>query len=167
MKKSIALLLVIAMILPVMLMAQRPSRRPVRPGDFGEGMRMHEVLELTDEQQEKIHDIRIEYQKKNIPLWADLKMARVELREAFANNENDGKVKKAAEKVNEAKNKLYMSQIEQKLEVRNILTEEQLEKIGDRWPMFGFDHHKKFPARHDDCDRGMMNKKGMRRDWMK
>ncbi|HMA61169.1 MAG TPA: periplasmic heavy metal sensor [bacterium] len=167
MKKSIALLLVVAMILPGMLMAERSYKRPGHQGTFMEGKRMHELLDLTDEQLEKIHDIRIEFQKKNIPLWADLKMARVELREAFADKESDNQVKKAAEKVTASKNKLYMSQIDQKLEVRNVLTDEQLEKIGDRWPMFGLDHHRKFPGRHDDCDRGKMKKGGMRRDYIK
>src|SRR6056297_1138154 len=62
------------------------------------GHRYH-MLDLNDEQKQDMHDIRLKYKKQIIPMQSDLKLARLDLKEAFSEKDADKKVKNAAEKV--------------------------------------------------------------------
>jgi len=150
MKKTLSLILVVVFIFSGALMAGNGYRdKDCREDWKGPGM-IYKMLDLTDEQQSQIHDIHIKYQKQSIPLRADLQLARLDLRETFSENDNDKEIKNAAEKVANIKQKLYLMKIEEKLEMRNVLTEEQLEKWQDRAPLQGKRHMRYKMSKYGD-----------------
>ncbi|MCF7885721.1 MAG: Spy/CpxP family protein refolding chaperone [Candidatus Marinimicrobia bacterium] len=151
MKKIISVFVLLALIIPGLLLAGKDFKQGSPHNcQMMKGEIFH-MLELTDEQKEKIHEINLEFRKKTIPLQADLKLARIDLKEAFANKDSEQKVKNVAKKVADIKKQLFMLNIDKKLEIRGILTEKQLEKLDDWKPcierMRGEDRHKRFNKR--------------------
>jgi Spy/CpxP family protein refolding chaperone len=87
-------------------------------------------LGLTDDQVDKLADMRFEHQKEMIKKKAALKEARLELRQLMRNAEVD---KKAAlsrqEKISALKADVARMRLDHRLEMRKVLSNEQL----DRW----------------------------------
>jgi Spy/CpxP family protein refolding chaperone len=162
MRKSIVIFLVITMILPgIMLAGERMGEQCYHEG-WHEYGKIIDMLELTDQQKEQIQEIRQEYRKKIIPLHADLKLARIDLRESFSDNRGEKQVKDAAEKVSEIRNKIYMLKIDERLDIRGTLTEEQLDKVSDLRTMWR--HKRMRSGRHEGKERFFMKKRMMHRD---
>lgn len=123
MKRSLTLLLLF--VIPAFLIASPPQKmikkRMVHSGKAG----ACEALKLTDEQQAKMHDLKIGFQKRMIPVESQLKLARIELEELIREDVSGRKLDAAVEKVNELRSQLFKLRIDQRLEVRKLLTDEQ------------------------------------------
>jgi Spy/CpxP family protein refolding chaperone len=131
MRGKVVSLMLIAVMIPGLLMAN-PQEKVVK-GKFRRAIPLgtEERLNLTDEQKEQIHKIKLEYQKKRIPLEAELKLARIELEELIRQGESEKKIGEAVEKVNGLRGKLFSLKINQRLDMSKLLTEEQKEKLKD------------------------------------
>ena len=91
----------------------------------GKRMDMYEQLNLTVEQQEKVHDLRIAHQKAMVPLQADLKLAHLDLEELIRDDDTSKKLDAAVKKVNDLKANQFEERIKHRLEIGKILTNEQ------------------------------------------
>ncbi len=86
-------------------------------------------LELTDQQIEKLQDLRYRHQKDMIAKQAELKEARLELKELMRQAGVDEKAAMARqERVLRARDEIARAGLKHKLAARNVLTEEQFGK---------------------------------------
>lgn len=112
-------LLVGILVLAGTVQAQRPM-----------GQRMNgacmTVLDLTDDQQAKVTDLRLQHEKEALPLRSDMDRLRGELRlEMTADNFNEGKVKKLVGEMSTIREKLQLKRLSHQRAVRDLLTPEQ------------------------------------------
>ncbi len=121
MKKVIILLALI----PLVLIAQpRPDHHPV-----SEQQMDLKGLDLTDVQKEKMHDLRIAFKKENIKVKAEMELSHIELHELIFDDVTGKKLDIAINKVADLKSKIFKMQINNKVAMRNILNDEQKEKM--------------------------------------
>jgi len=145
--------MILTLIIPMMLSAQR-----MHHGDFGRGEGMFD-LDLTETQQEQIDKIYTKFVKEQIKLRADMNLARIELEEIIHNDVTGKKLEDAIEKVTNYENQLFKARIHNRVEIRNLLTDEQkaqLEKNrragygrrfwGRKGDGEGYERYKKFPG---------------------
>lgn len=86
-------------------------------------------LGLTDDQMDKVADMRFEHQKEMIKKKAALKEARLELRHMMRNAEVDKKAALAAQgKISSIKADIARIKLGHRLEMRGVLSSGQLEK---------------------------------------
>lgn len=86
-------------------------------------------LGLTDDQMDKVADMRFEHQKEMIKKKAALKEARLELRHMMRNAEVDKKAALAMqEKISSIKADVARIKLNHRLEMRGVLSSGQLEK---------------------------------------
>ena len=103
--------------------AQRTKRR---------GMRGMAALELTDEQKEKMSDLRSAHQKAMIDLRAAHAKARIDLGEIRKqDNPSASDIQAKVDAVTAAQGKIMAREIQHNIDVRNLLTAEQKEKLGE------------------------------------
>jgi len=85
---------------------------------------------LTDEQVEKIKDIRNKNAKEIIDLNAEKKKAEIDLRKLMEDPDaKSSTIEKSAKKVMEQENAIRTAQLDAMLEIRDILTPEQRAKL--------------------------------------
>ena len=123
-KRNLLLLagLVGAMLLLFSLAYAQAPDPPMR--EKGEG------LKLTDDQVEKMEEIRYNFAKTGIGLRADLKEARLELRHQMAQENTDKKeIARLVDRVAEAERMVLKHEVDRKLAVKEILTLEQFQKF--------------------------------------
>jgi Spy/CpxP family protein refolding chaperone len=103
---------------------------PVADAQPRGGMMMAtEELQLTDQQMDKMADLRFEHQKAMISKRAALKEARLELRQVLRKAEVDRKAAMARqEKISALKAEIARMKLEHRLQMRDVLTKDQLEK---------------------------------------
>ena len=89
---------------------------------------MIEYLELNDEQVEKMHKIRVKFDKKEIDLKADQKKLRIDKNESMKDMDF-AKARKVSKQMSEVTSKIQLMNIDQKEEMSKILTKEQNEKM--------------------------------------
>ena len=87
--------------------------------------------QLTDQQKAEHKKINLKYQRLNIPLRSDLKLANLDLKEAMENLDQK-KIDDAVKKINDINAKLFKNKIDQKVEFIKILTDEQKKMLKDR-----------------------------------
>ncbi len=92
---------------------------------------MDKGLNLTDEQKSKMADLRLAFQKENLPYRTELqgKMAELRLLKTEA-NPNINRIDQAIEQAEKIRTKIQKASARHQLEVRKILTTEQ-QKIWD------------------------------------
>jgi Spy/CpxP family protein refolding chaperone len=119
---TIALLIIS---LPVLIFAQPKEMMP--PGGKGmeKSMEFCQNLNLSDAQKEQLHQLRLDHQKKVIPLQADLKLAQLELDELINTGADVKKIDAAIKKVNDIKSQLFELKVKHQLAFRNVMTDEQ------------------------------------------
>ncbi|KPL02839.1 MAG: hypothetical protein AMJ90_04630 [candidate division Zixibacteria bacterium SM23_73_2] len=89
-------------------------------------------LELTYQQKEKMRDLRTDSQKERIKLKADLKIARLELKDLMREEKPVRReIYRKIEEMGDLKVKLQKSRVDQRLAMKEILTPEQLDKLQD------------------------------------
>ena len=135
MKRSVMVASVIALLLATWATAQ-PFERGMRMRD-GTGPQhrlemMKEELGLTEDQIEKLQEIRRETEKKIIPVKSEIDLLRLELEEvlgsdSFSESKANGIINRIADKSAEIQ-KIRMKQMVAK---REILTKEQWIKMGE------------------------------------
>jgi Spy/CpxP family protein refolding chaperone len=99
------------------------SRGPGRGGHRA----MMEKLNLTDDQSKKLEDIRYQHQKKAITMRADLESARLDLGRMMRADQPDRRAIEAQlDKISQARLVLAKDRVGQMLDMRAVLTPEQL-----------------------------------------
>jgi len=122
MKKMTTAIILLA--IPALVLAS-PRKMKKHPPMMEKRMEMCEQLNLTAEQQEKMHDLKVAHQKEMVPLQADLKLAHLELEELIRDGDTSKKLDVAVKRVNDLKASQFEKQIKHRLEVGKILTDEQ------------------------------------------
>jgi Spy/CpxP family protein refolding chaperone len=131
----------------------RPMRRHLMDYTMdGKGFaKISDKLNLTQDQKDKIDDLRTSHQKKMIDLRSELQKARLDARD-FRNSDNisrsDGV--KSVERINKIENEIALLRVNHRMDIYELLTPEQKQA----WKEFRND----FP-RHK-----MWNKKGFKRN---
>lgn len=159
MKRTMTAVVIAVLILgaATYLLAQRPMM-----GKGGDWMRMGgkmgignlsrfaDELELTQEQQDEMQDLRIQSEKDMIDLRAQKEHARLELRELFSDmNAKRSDIEKASTKLMDIERKIQKRQLKLMLDMRDVLSPEQREKARDLMK-----EHMKEHMRNDDSDKG-------------
>ncbi len=132
-KAMIALGLVVVMILAVSYVyAQEQSDPPRHGGMHGEKSWAHgKRLNLTPEQKEKFHELRRKFIGENAQLIGGLVAKRLELRSLWTDPKADPQAILAKEKeLRDLQNRMRDKIVQYRLEARNSLTPEQIEKLG-------------------------------------
>ncbi len=123
-KRSFLLVTVLmgALVLTFSLVYAQPPCLPLQD--------MADELGLTDEQIGSMRDVQYNFQKTQIGLKADLKTSRLELRHLMMQeNPNRKEIAKLVDRVAEAHKKLLKHNVDRKLAMKGILTQEQFEKF--------------------------------------
>ncbi|GAB6098437.1 hypothetical protein JCM16358_03160 [Halanaerocella petrolearia] len=95
-------------------------------------------LNLSDEQLDSINHLRDEYQDKMHDLMDDMMDKRDDLRDLyFDKNAKRNEIIEAEKEVNQLRNKMYKLMTEMQLEIRGIMSSEQLEVMED-YGMMGY-----------------------------
>ncbi|HAK38337.1 MAG TPA: hypothetical protein DCM60_08845 [Nitrospina sp.] len=110
-------------------------KKSARHGGHGKNPFQHvlcvrEKLGLTEAQIGKIKDLEFEYKKVRIQAKADHQIAHMELeREVHSGRVDEAKIRAAGAKIVAAKAKKIMAMVEAKVQLLNVLTAEQREKM--------------------------------------
>ena len=103
--------------------AQRAKRR---------GMRSMAALELTDDQKEKMSGLRSAHQKAMVDLRAAHQKARIDLGEIRKeDNPSASDIQTKVDAVTAAQGKIMSREIQHNMDIKNLLTDEQKEKLGE------------------------------------
>ena len=123
--------LIVLLAFAIAAMAQ-PQPAPTPAGAPGKFM-MGQMLNLTPEQQEQIAALRLELQKKNLPLRSKLNNYRAEIKLlVVSDNYSRSKVESLISKINDVRKQLMLNRIEFQRKVRNLLTPEQRTRFDAR-----------------------------------
>jgi Spy/CpxP family protein refolding chaperone len=115
----------IILALPIMLLIAISSADAQRGP-----MWQDEDLNLTDQQQQKLEDLRFQHQKAMIQKNANLKEAKLEMRNMMQKTEVDEKTILAKQKqISTLKSEIAEARLKHRLEMRKVLNKEQLEKM--------------------------------------
>ncbi|MBN2858328.1 MAG: hypothetical protein JXN63_07995, partial [Candidatus Delongbacteria bacterium] len=104
------------------------------------GPAMMEQLDLSKDQAEKIHQIKMKYEKSDIDTKAGLKKLKIDKHEAMRNMNFDD-AKKTVRQMSELKTKMQISKIDEMAEITKVLNKEQLEKFKELHGGQGFMKH--------------------------
>ena len=115
----------IILALPIMLLVA------VSSADAQRGpMWQDEDLNLTDQQQQKMDDLKFQHQKAMIQKNADLKEAKLEMRNMMRKTEVDEKAVLGKQKqISTLKAEIAEARLKHRLEMRKVLTPEQFEVL--------------------------------------
>lgn len=117
---------------------------------------MIEKLNLTEEQQDKISELRTKHQKEMIDLRAELQKKMIDKRELRNSDLTRSELLSSVNEINEIKNQIAISRANHRMDVSELLTPEQRKIWQEHEPMR--DHkrmkfnHKRFE--HDRLGRG-------------
>lgn len=115
--------LFITLAMSVVMMATTVNAQP--RGMMG----VAEELNLTDDQIEKMEAFRFEHQKAMIQKRADLKTARLELKELMRKAKVDRKAAiSRQEKISSVRSETARMKLDHRLQVRDLLSEDQVKK---------------------------------------
>ena len=104
---------------------------------------MLKKLNLTDQQKQKIADLKITFQKKMVDLKADLQKSKLDLKELKIKGDfNRNDVIAAVEQINKNKNAISIAVANHMLDVYEILTPEQQKIWQENSPMMNARMHR-------------------------
>jgi len=96
----------------------------------GKLFRMAEKLKLTDQQVEQIQEIKLRHDREMIRLKADLKLARLDLKEIMMKAKIDEKAALSKQdNISKVKASIDKTRLQHKLDIRRILTEDQFKQL--------------------------------------
>lgn len=129
--KSTFLIVTMMSLLVVSFVADTSAQnRKFKRGDHG--LRMIEKLNLTDDQQTKVDDLRIKHQKEMIDLRSDLEKAGLDLKELKNKKDfNRSDLLSQIEKMNNIKNKIALARANHHMDVYELLDDKQKEEWKD------------------------------------
>jgi Spy/CpxP family protein refolding chaperone len=97
-----------------------------QPGNI---MAMADELKLTDQQIEQFRSLRIQHEKEIIPLQADLKLAKLELREIMMKDKLDEKAALAKQdRISDIKARIARQKLQHTLDARKVLNDDQVKR---------------------------------------
>ena len=98
----------------------------------GEGMKkLTEKLDLTDEQSTQVEAIHEKYRVANEQNYQQLQQAREEMQSLLTNDANPDRLRQKHQEMQSLRQQLGDSHFEAMLEVREVLTSEQRQKMAD------------------------------------
>lgn len=117
-----------------------------KPGGSGLQMilRNAEEIDLTDEQQDQLFDMREAFQLKQIDQKAEIQKAQVKLRSLKRSEDaSESEVLKAIDKVGALKTEMKKMSYKQRTAIREVLSQEQRDKLKSimKERRFGFSGH--------------------------
>lgn len=119
-------------------------------------------LNLTDEQEVKIQDIRFTHEEKQIEIKSELDKNRLQIKKLIASgNFSDNQLLNLVDKSGQIQSELEKNRVAMWLDIRNILTDEQKEIWKDRFQKMGR-KDKMLPRR--DRDQGIRGSRPFERD---
>lgn len=132
-------MIVVAMLLiSVMIFAQpqkpnrdnMPQERPQNDMQM-EGRPFMEIMEtLTETQRDKIHDIRMDYEKKNIDIRAAADKLELELQDLMRDdNPSEKNIINMIKKISEKRTELKINEVKMGFDIMDQLTDKQKEMI--------------------------------------
>ncbi len=122
----------------------------MKPGGKMDRPDLLEHLSLNPEQMKGLEKIRLKQERERIRLEADVKLKMLDLREElFKENFDESRVKKVAKEMGELKGKSEELRIGKMIELRKMLTPEQVRKAA---VMPGFFHFGRGPGREQGGD---------------
>lgn len=141
MKKSVLIGLTL-LVIPALILAQPAGKsqgEPCGQMEMPAGMNCPpmgampgmNMLKLTDQQKAEHKKINLKYQRLNIPLRSDLKLANLDLKEAMESLDQK-KIDEAVKKINDINARLFKNKIDRKVEFMKTLTDEQKKMLKDR-----------------------------------
>ncbi len=105
-------------------------------------------LKITKEQRDKMRQIRDATRRQNIPLEADIKLKKMELRDLMhAESPNKEKIAAKVKEIDAIKTQIKINRLHSRIDVRNVLTKEQRDKLEEMRATRRF-HWKGFPGFH-------------------
>jgi Spy/CpxP family protein refolding chaperone len=117
------------------------KRHHASPLGIWRNPKMIQELGLTDEQVKGLREADFANREKRLQLKYKVDGLRLEMKKLFSTDPvNEAEVLQLAQKISDQKGKLFVRKIESRLEVRKLLTGDQLKKL----KRFDFHHH----ARH-------------------
>lgn len=121
MKNRTILMGIITVFIFTIALSAQPWRRPHQGKE-----QMRGLLDLSEEQQEKMTDMRLKMKKEILPLQSEIAQLRSHIRlELTAEKFDESKVSKLNEKVSQLHQQIQMKRILHRRQVRDILTPEQ------------------------------------------
>jgi len=110
---------------------------------------LQEDIGLKKEQREQIRKIHFETQKKLVTLSKDRELKEIELRELLSEENPDmTKIESIIKEISSLEAEIKLTRIKQLVELKKILTEEQLNKLRERMIRFRRKMIKKRIMRH-------------------
>ncbi len=110
-------------------MAQ-PAPPPPKPPQQVPGMRMMQMLNLTQEQRDKMMDMRLQMAKDMLPLRTQMDNLRSDLKLTLtADNFDQKKVNKTIDQISDVRKQMTLKMIQHMRGVRNMLTPDQQKKF--------------------------------------
>jgi hypothetical protein len=99
----------------------------------GKGMQEHKMKGencqlLTDDQKDKVADAKRDFEKKAIPLRADVKVLMIEIDEMIVDGKSAKEISSKLDKLNAVKAELAANKLEHQVEVRKIVGEDNYKK---------------------------------------
>jgi len=157
-EKTVAFVMVLLLALPVLAIAQGKRGQGEARWDGERPFGPFARLDLSEEQKEKIEGIMSRVDDEALSLRKEMMRARHDLRGAFLEESIDqAEIRKLVERIGELRTKMELRHIERRLAIREVLTEEQR----DRLLLHGGRHLPGGPG----CDGGRHGKGGQGRGW--
>lgn len=138
--KKILLVLMVSLIVSVVVSSQVPMSNPPHERESVGGGGPHlmkggsdedflEELDLTMEQQNKIVDLKFNFEQEVLPLRRDLQKKRLELKgELDKENIDKAKVERLSDEMSALHGKIQKARLNLLLSIKSVLTKEQWEK---------------------------------------
>ena len=119
---SKAILVALILSLPLLAIAQ--------PGPHGTKGKMMEQLDLTDEQQSQIQELRLEHQKEMMTLNDEMHSLRNQMKLVLTEDKpSNSEIETLAGKIGTASRNIALAKANHRLDVRKLLTDEQKVKF--------------------------------------
>jgi Spy/CpxP family protein refolding chaperone len=113
-----------------MLIFQFVYAQPDDEGNPPPMNRMGKMLNLTDEQQSQIEDLRLNFEKEKLPLQSKIHELRTGLKlELTKDNYDEKKVNQMLDQIESVRKELHKKRINHMRSVRNILNDDQKKKF--------------------------------------
>ena len=108
---------------------------------------------LTDDQRSKVGDAKRDFEKKAIPLRADVKVLMIEINEMITDGKSAKDISGKLDKLNSVKAELATGKLEHQVEVRKIVGEDNYRKMqmhNKMTPKMQGEHGKKMGGKMQD-----------------
>ena len=124
-------ILALTILLVAGLVFAASNRTKSRPYATPPGTGMYSrMAELSEDEQKKLYENRTEYQKKLIPLRAEIRVLNMEIDQMIAAGKSGKELQSYVDKLNTLKNKQNTERVAHRVEMRNVLGEEKYLQMG-------------------------------------